>query len=186
MIYVTHDQVEAMTLGERIVVLNAGRIEQVGTPHELYNAPANLFVAGFLGAPKMNFISGELAGEHSVRLADGTLIELALRAGGQAGDPVTLGIRAEHMVLDTSSRPNSISLQVGHAEYLGDQTIAYAAMPGAPALVALRQPPDSAPLHAGSPVRAWLPPQRCHLFDAQGVACLHPVTNENGNQAIVV
>jgi multiple sugar transport system ATP-binding protein len=187
MIYVTHDQVEAMTLGERIVVLNAGRIEQVGTPHALYNAPANLFVAGFLGAPKMNFIDAELAAPGTVRLADGTLIALALdTARGKIGDPVTLGIRAEHMLAETSNRANSIALEVRHAEYLGDQTIAYASLAGAPGLVALRQAPESEPLRAGSRVRAWLPPQRCHLFDAHGDAYLHPVTIESGNQAIVV
>jgi multiple sugar transport system ATP-binding protein len=187
MIYVTHDQVEAMTLGQRIVVLNGGRIEQVGTPHALYNAPANLFVAGFLGAPKMNFIEAELAGPGTVRLADGSTLNLALdTARGKTGDRVTLGIRAEHMVAETSERANSIALEVRHTEYLGDQTIAYASLAGAPGLVALRQAPESEPLRAGSRVRAWLPPQRCHLFDAQGVAYLHPVTIEIGNQANVV
>jgi multiple sugar transport system ATP-binding protein len=187
MIYVTHDQVEAMTLGERIVVLNGGRIAQVGTPHALYNAPANLFVAGFLGAPKMNFIDGVLAGPGAVRLADDTLIEVARDTGrAPAGARVTLGIRAEHMLLETANRANSIALDVGHAEYLGDQTIAYTTLPGAPGLIALRQPPGSDALATGSRVRAWLPPQHCHLFDAQGENFLHPVTIENGNQAIVV
>ena len=104
MIYVTHDQVEAMTLGERIVVFNAGRIEQVGTPHALYNNPANLFVAGFLGSPKMNFIPGEviMAGPAyvAVMVAGGTLVEVAAQGGAaQRGDRVTIGIRAEHMTL---------------------------------------------------------------------------------------
>jgi multiple sugar transport system ATP-binding protein len=187
MIYVTHDQVEAMTLGERIVVLNAGRIEQVGTPHALYNAPANLFVAGFLGSPKMNFIEGYLAGPGQVRLADGALIEVPHdTARAQIGEKVTLGIRAEHMVMQTAVRANTIALEVGHAEYLGDQTIAYATLPGAPGLVALRQPPQSEPLRAGSRIRAWLAPQHCHLFDAAGMAFLHPVTIEHANQATVV
>ncbi len=191
MIYVTHDQVEAMTLGERIVVLNAGRIEQVGTPHALYNAPANLFVAGFLGAPKMNFIEGEVVtigdGITTVRLVDGTVVDIALNAArARAGDKVTLGVRAEHMVLESSPRANSITLQVAHAEYLGDQTIAYASLAGTPALLAVRQASGSEPLQAGSRIHAWLPPQRCHLFDADGKAFLHPVTIENGNQAIVV
>ena len=190
MIYVTHDQVEAMTLGERIVVMNAGRIEQVGTPHALYNAPANLFVAGFLGAPKMNFMEGVLAGPSRVKLADGTVIGVALDTSPAAiGDKVTLGIRAEHMLLEASGRANSIALDVGHAEYLGDQTIAYASLPGsaeASAMIALRQPPDSEPLRAGSRIHAWLAPQRCHLFDAAGNAFLHPVTIEIGNQATVV
>ncbi len=192
MIYVTHDQVEAMTLGERIVVLNAGRIEQVGTPHALYNAPANLFVAGFLGAPKMNFISAELAyvgaSTTTVRLADGALIDVAIdatRAG--VGDKVTLGVRSEHITMGQhGARGNSILLEVRHAEYLGDQTIAYAALRGEPVLLAVRQAPESEPLAPGSRVTAHLPPQRCHLFDANGKAFLHPVTIENGNQAIVV
>jgi multiple sugar transport system ATP-binding protein len=187
MIYVTHDQVEAMTLGERIVVLNAGRIEQVGTPHALYNAPANLFVAGFLGAPKMNFIEAELAGPGKVRLRDGSMISVAAdTARAAVGEQVTLGIRAEHMALETSTRGNGITLDVTHAEYLGDQTIVYASLPGATAPVALRQAADAAPLRPGSRINAWLPPQRCHLFDARGDAFLHPVTIETGNQAIVV
>ena len=103
MIYVTHDQVEAMTLGQRIVVFNGGRIEQVGTPHELYNAPANLFVAGFLGTPKMNFIPGEVvavdAARVTVRLPDGALVGVEAAAGAQTGDQITLGVRAEHLSL---------------------------------------------------------------------------------------
>jgi multiple sugar transport system ATP-binding protein len=191
MIYVTHDQVEAMTLGERIVVLNGGRIAQVGTPHALYNAPANLFVAGFLGAPKMNVIEGVLAaarpGMASVRLADGSLVDVARNATGAApGSKVTLGVRAEHLLAGTTARSNSIVLDVGHTEYLGDQTIVYGRVPGAPALVALRQDPEQAPMQPGQKIAVHLPPARCHLFDSDGNAFLHPVTIEIGNQAIVV
>src|SRR5450830_305288 len=105
MIYVTHDQVEAMTLGQRIAVINGGRIEQVGTPFELYNNPGNLFVAGFLGTPKMNFIPGVVAtlaaGRVGVRLPGGALVDVEAHAAAdgdtmQPGDQVTLGIRAEH------------------------------------------------------------------------------------------
>jgi multiple sugar transport system ATP-binding protein len=105
MVYVTHDQVEAMTLADRIVVLNAGRIEQVGTPLELYEHPENLFVAGFIGSPKMNFLDAELVSGSErvaiVRLADGEQIE-ALRtshASAKAGDKLKLGLRPEHLVL---------------------------------------------------------------------------------------
>jgi multiple sugar transport system ATP-binding protein len=178
MIYVTHDQVEAMTLGDRIVVINGGRIEQAGTPHELYNRPANLFVAGFLGAPKMNFIAAEVAQVDgprlTVRLADGTLITPGVNAGrAQVGDRVTLGIRAEHMV--AGSGP--FQLTVAHAEYLGDQTVAYATMRGDPGLIAVKLPPDSGPVGAGSQLAVDLPAARCHLFDADGAAFLHSVTN---------
>lgn len=178
MIYVTHDQVEAMTLGERIVVINGGRIEQAGTPHELYNRPANLFVAGFLGAPKMNFIPAvvaQIVGPRPiVRLADGTLIPTEVDAGGaQIGDQVTLGIRAEHML----SGAGALGLTVAHAEYLGDQTVAYATMQGDSRLIAVKLAPDCGSATPGSQLAVELPARHCHLFDAAGAAFLHPVTN---------
>ncbi|MES2323359.1 MAG: sn-glycerol-3-phosphate ABC transporter ATP-binding protein UgpC [Pseudomonadota bacterium] len=183
MVYVTHDQVEAMTLGERIVVINGGRIEQVGTPHALYNHPGNLFVAGFLGAPKMNFMAGEVAaagaGMLAVRLAGGALIEtLADGSRAAVGDKVTLGVRAEHMQITRDDGPNQVTVQVGHVEYLGDQTIAYTSMPGDPALIAVRQNHDGQPLHAGDTLRVHLPAGHCHVFDAAGAAFLHSVTIE--------
>ena len=182
MIYVTHDQVEAMTLGQRIVVINGGRIEQVGTPHQLYNQPANLFVAGFLGAPKMNFLSGAVVKADStgaqVRLAGGALIDVAVDASRlKPGEPVTLGARPEHMPLQGEGH-NLIDLVVGHVEYLGDQSVAYATLQGEPAMVAVKQPFDGQALHAGMRIRTHLPAQRCHLFDAAGSACLHTVTNQ--------
>lgn len=102
MIYVTHDQVEAMTLADKVVVLNGGRVEQVGSPLELYHHPANLFVAGFLGTPKMGFLRGHLSrnqGERcEVALECGARVGLPLCAGELAtGSPVTLGIRPEHL-----------------------------------------------------------------------------------------
>jgi multiple sugar transport system ATP-binding protein len=180
MIYVTHDQVEAMTLGQRIVVINGGRIEQVGTPHQLYNQPANLFVAGFLGAPRMNFLAGEILKADSasalVALADGTMLTLDVDASrANAGDKVTVGVRPEHMPL-RGDGANLVELLIGHVEYLGDQSVAYASMQGDPALLAVKQPPDGVPLRAGMRIHAQLPAARCHLFDASGAAFLHPVT----------
>ncbi len=102
MIYVTHDQVEAMTLADKIVVLNAGVVEQIGSPMELYNNPANVFVAGFIGSPQMNFIDGD-------RLDD--------------PDAATIGIRPEHITVDRES--GSWSGKVLHAEHLGADTILY-------------------------------------------------------------
>jgi multiple sugar transport system ATP-binding protein len=182
MIYVTHDQVEAMTLGQRIVVINGGRIEQVGTPHQLYTQPANLFVAGFLGAPKMNFLPGVLVHADKkraqVRLGGGALIDVAADASALTdGAAVTLGIRPEHMSVGADG-PNTVRLVVGHVEYLGDQSVAYGQAQGGPALVAVRQPAEGAPLLAGMQIDAHLPPARCHLFDAAGAACLQPVTND--------
>ncbi|GJJ00896.1 sugar ABC transporter ATP-binding protein [Duganella rhizosphaerae] len=179
MIYVTHDQVEAMTLGQRIAVFNAGRIEQVGTPHELYNHPANLFVAGFLGTPKMNFIAGEIvalsAGHASVLLPGGAIVAVDAEGstgGPQRGDRVTLGVRAEHLSVAGAAKgdANTIDVGIGHVEYLGDQSIVYTTLAGAGEMIAVKQPAEAPPLHAGDLTRIHLPPSRCLLFSADGRA----------------
>jgi multiple sugar transport system ATP-binding protein len=174
MIYVTHDQVEAMTLGQRIVVFNGGRIEQVGTPHELYNAPANLFVAGFLGTPKMNFIPGEIIAADdtyaSLLLPGGAVVHVAAAHGTSVGDHVTLGVRAEHLSIASQQQDNVIDVGIGHVEYLGDQSIAYATLAGLPEMIAVKQPAEAAPLHAGGRARVHLPPARCLLFNSSGQA----------------
>ena len=177
MIYVTHDQVEAMTLGERIVVFNGGRIEQVGSPHALYNNPGNLFVAGFLGAPKMNFIAcvavAASPGTVAVRLPGGAVIDV--EAQGQSvtpGDPLTLGVRAEHVVLQDgdAAGDNVIDAAVSHVEYLGDVAIVYASMPGVTEMLAVKLAAEDGLRQAGDAMRLHLPPQRCLLFDAKGQA----------------
>ena len=94
-VYVTHDQIEAMTMADRIVVMHDGVIEQIGTPLELYDRPANLFVAGFIGSPAMNMITGKMDGDSFVA-DDGTRIATRRGAGDSEGRPVTLGVRPEH------------------------------------------------------------------------------------------
>ena len=181
MIYVTHDQVEAMTLGERIVVFNGGRIEQVGSPHELYNHPGNLFVAGFLGAPKMNFIACEAVacgpGTVAVRLPGGAVIDVEAQGNGVApGEQLTLGVRAEHVSLQhgETANDNVIDASVSHVEYLGDVAIVYANMPGVAGMLAemlaVKLPAEDGVRRAGDAMRLHLPPQRCLLFDAAGQA----------------
>ena len=181
MIYVTHDQVEAMTLGERIVVFNGGRIEQVGSPHELYNHPGNLFVAGFLGAPKMNFIACEAVaaspGTVAVRLPGGAVVEVEAHGDAVApGQQLTLGVRAEHVSLrkhddaDSHAGNNVLDAAVSHVEYLGDVAIVYASMPGVAEMLAVKLPAEDGLRRAGDAMRLHLPPQRCLLFDAKGQA----------------
>src|SRR6185312_6081738 len=102
MIYVTHDQVEAMTMADKIVVLNSGRIEQVGAPLDLYNNPANRFVAGFIGSPKMTFLQGKIesvGGNETTISVCGNSVRLPRRVTAQAGESVTFGIRPEHLSL---------------------------------------------------------------------------------------
>ncbi|RMT67737.1 hypothetical protein ALP43_04661, partial [Pseudomonas azotoformans] len=119
MIYVTHDQVEAMTLADKVVVLNSGRIEQVGSPLELYHQPANLFVAGFLGTPKMGFLKGQVTRVDSqgceVQLDAGTLISLPLSGATlSVGSAVTLGIRPEHLEMATPGQTTlTVTADVG-------------------------------------------------------------------------
>ncbi|QQA41416.1 ABC transporter ATP-binding protein [Pelagovum pacificum] len=131
MIYVTHDQTEAMTMSDRIVVLNGGRIEQVGTPEELYVNPRNQFVASFLGAPRMNFFEGTVAGSGAgvltVELPGLGRIDVPSvdNAPVHTGDTISVGIRPEHMRIARGDGPR-VSAKVRLVEYLGKETIVYA------------------------------------------------------------
>ncbi|MCU6499406.1 sn-glycerol-3-phosphate ABC transporter ATP-binding protein UgpC [Rugamonas sp. A1-17] len=172
MIYVTHDQVEAMTLADRIVVLRGGVVEQVGAPLDLYQRPANLFVAGFLGSPAMNFIAGtvEQVGLRmmAVRLAGGALAQVAPRAGLAAGDSVTLGVRAEHMALE-SAGGEGISVTVLAAELLGDTSYVYLTPDGGTTQFIARIDPEVR-WQNGQKAAVRVEPTRWHVFDRDGLA----------------
>lgn len=166
MIYVTHDQVEAMTMGDRIAVFNGGRIEQVGTPLELYDQPANLFVAGFLGSPKMNFLPVKAANDNgatSLQLPTGDIITLN---GVHASGDLTLGIRPEHLTFAESGMPVTVDL----VEHLGDVQIAYVKVAGVEEALAIKLPSQTSSPKNGSVQRVKLDNRFCHLFDAQGQA----------------
>ncbi|MDE2048376.1 MAG: TOBE domain-containing protein, partial [Betaproteobacteria bacterium] len=172
MIYVTHDQVEAMTLADRIVVLSAGRIEQVGTPLELYDHPDNLFVAGFIGSPRMNFLPVQCvsaAADHAVvALADGTRLRCAVDATGvQPGAALTLGLRPEHFALGAAD--NLLNVQVAFVESLGSTTHAYCTLGGHDDTLTCELRGQPAPRN-GQALRLGVPAERCYLFDATGRA----------------
>jgi multiple sugar transport system ATP-binding protein len=180
MIYVTHDQVEAMTLGQKIVVFNAGRIEQAGTPLELYERPANLFVAGFLGSPRMNalpvLLTGQAGGLATVRVPGGGMVQVAADVSrGRAGAAYTLGVRPEHLRLDGAG-DGGIPARLSLAEYLGDVTLAYLQVEGVEGMLAARCPPDVTLPPSGAAVRLRFDPARAWLFDDQGAAL--PVPRE--------
>ena len=169
MIYVTHDQVEAMTMADKIVVLNAGRIEQVGSPLELYHRPANLFVARFIGSPKMNVLPARVAGYTplGVRLAlpGGDLLDIPAKGLAAApGSGVQLGIRPEHMRLGDGA--GHIPAQVALAEHLGSETILHLDVPDGSTLVVRAD--GLARTKQGDRVSVGLPPEACHVFDAEG------------------
>src|SRR5438552_2152547 len=160
MIYVTHDQVEAMTMADRIVVLRGGRVEQIGAPLELYNAPANRFVAGFIGSPRMNFLDGKVAANGGAGLLvaiDGiSAIHTEAAAGALApGDQVTLGIRPEHVALGHAGL-NDVSFAVTQSEQLGGSTTLYFGEPPFAVQVA-----GQVPLARNAATKLNLPPQHC-------------------------
>lgn len=174
MVYVTHDQVEAMTLATRVAVFNAGHIEQVGAPLDLYRRPANLFVAGFIGSPKMNFISAlmESANEQGcvVKLPDGTLLQTLMDGRAlQRGEKLTLGIRPEHMEASPVQTSNSLRGTLQVVENLGETIYLYLDVLGAAGSVVAKTSPESL-LQAGDTVYLAVAPGRCHLFDANGLA----------------
>ena len=173
MIYVTHDQVEAMTLADRMVLMHQGRIEQVGAPLTLYHRPCNRFVAGFIGSPRMNLIRGELeradAAAAWVRLADGSRLQAAVDARRAApGSPVTLGIRPERLGPAADSG-NRLPARVGLIEPLGDQSLVYLDWGQADEPVVAQVPSACAP-EPGAILELRLAAGDCHLFDEQGLA----------------
>jgi multiple sugar transport system ATP-binding protein len=145
MVYVTHDQVEAMTMADKIVVLRAGHIEQVGSPLELYRAPRNLFVAGFIGSPKMNLIGGEIAARHGTE---------------------TIGIRPEHIAV--SSEHGEWHGTVGVSEHLGSDTFFHVKCDGIPDAVTVRVGGEVA-LHYGDEIWLTPDPEHLHRFDKAGL-----------------
>ena len=178
MIYVTHDQVEAMTMADIIVVLRMGRVEQVGTPLALYNEPANLFVAGFIGSPKMNFLEASVVGRRErgveVRLNDGTLLALPRQPGGAGdGDRLTLGVRPEHLVIRDEDGSGDCShprvrVAVNLTEPLGGESFVYGSLQsGEP--VTIKQPGQIF-IKSGATIAVAIDPELCHLFDSEGRA----------------
>ncbi len=161
-IYVTHDQIEAMTMADRIVIMNGGRIEQVGTPLELYDHPANLFVAAFLGSPAMSLIEGTAvrSGQGmSARLSDGTMVPLAGTSAAD-GKSVTLGIRPEQYRLDPAG---PIRLVVDVIEPTGSESHIYGRVGEAEVRAVFR---ERILVRPGETLRLSVDPEAIHLFDA--------------------
>ncbi|MGY6695763.1 MAG: ABC transporter ATP-binding protein [Roseinatronobacter sp.] len=169
MIYVTHDQVEAMTMADKIVVLRDGRIEQAGAPIELYNRPANTFVAGFIGSPRMNFlpctVTGRDAGGVSLADAQGRALRAAVDGRTVAeGESVELGIRPEHMHPD----PEGYPVEIENVEQLGGESYLYAQTESGVALTAHLSGQTS--LSRGGRAHLAIRPEFAHVFRKDGIA----------------
>jgi multiple sugar transport system ATP-binding protein len=163
-VYVTHDQIEAMTMADRIVAMHDGIVQQVGTPLDIYDRPANVFVASFIGSPAMNFLKGTLVavdGKPGLRLG-----AMTLAVGGdlpnEDGLPVVLGIRPEHIqITDDSHAP--IEAKVDLIEPMGMTTLIHATLAGEDLKILALDRPNFAP---GAPVRLRFLDQKLHVFDA--------------------
>jgi multiple sugar transport system ATP-binding protein len=176
-IYVTHDQVEAMTLGDRVVVMKDGLVQQVGEPLELYNEPANLFVAGFLGSPAMNFAGVQISETNSGLWAanEGLRIqvpaEIAGRLGGHIRSDVTMGIRPEDLHVATGADPEELSFDamIEVIEKLGSEILLDVAV-GPHTMVASVDPSVRVNVHER--LRLALNPERLHFFDTRSEAVI--------------
>jgi multiple sugar transport system ATP-binding protein len=158
-IYVTHDQIEAMTMADKIVVMNAGRVEQIGSPLDLYDNPVNQFVAGFIGSPAMNFFAGRMAKNGAglaVALSGGIHLPMPLRAAVAEGREVVVGVRPEHFAVDDTG----VAAQVVVVEPTGADTQIFCKLAGVDVTAVVRERHDFQP---GAPVR--LKPSLTFLFD---------------------
>nr|WP_316643644.1 ABC transporter ATP-binding protein [uncultured Roseateles sp.] len=163
MIYVTHDQVEAMTMGDRIAVFHEGRIEQLGAPMELYQRPANEFVAAFIGAPRINFVDRPATNASAEHQA---LWQLLSQAAGEHAQRI--GLRAEHLHLHLAPAGQGIAATVELAEHLGDTSIIYLRVAGIPELLTAKVANGAGSLHVGSAVGLAPDPAWALGFDAAG------------------
>jgi ABC-type sugar transport system ATPase subunit len=166
MIYVTHDQVEAMTLGDRVAVLKDGVLQQVAPPMELYRRPANQFVAGFIGSPAMNFVEGTLRRDDGAWLFTSPALTLPIACSGAPEERVVLGVRPQHITIGAPAGDHAgvARGEVTVVELLGDQQIVHVTLPNGVRLVATA-PPDL-PVTADETVSLRIAPDAVHLFRA--------------------
>jgi multiple sugar transport system ATP-binding protein len=157
-VYVTHDQIEAMTMADKIVVMNSGNVEQIGAPLDLYDRPANLFVAGFIGSPAMNFLNGKIE-KGAFQAEGGTSLPLPRTSNGSDGKPAVYGVRPEHFQLNPSGLPAIVHV----VEPTGSETQVVAEFAGASVICAFRERISAKP---GETIRIAPDPALVHLFDA--------------------
>jgi len=170
MIYVTHDQIEAMTLADKIVVLDKGVISQAGSPLELYNRPANKFVASFIGSPAMNFIKGDVASKngdaYSVTVPGGHTATITSRGGTASGNSVEIGVRPEHLALGPAGvAGSSFDGTISIVEQLGNTTLLYVDTAAGTLIV---EGEGNLQIAVGDKVGLTIDPKQSHLFGADG------------------
>jgi multiple sugar transport system ATP-binding protein len=161
-VYVTHDQIEAMTMANKIVVMRDGRVEQIGRPLDLYDFPANIFVAGFIGSPSMNFLQGKIVANDGkkVVVTEGGITLPIETINVEDGQAVTYGIRPEHITIADDGVPVEVSV----FEPTGSETLIFGRAGGAPIDALIRERIDVAP---GKTMHFRIDPRRAHIFDRE-------------------
>jgi sn-glycerol 3-phosphate transport system ATP-binding protein len=171
-VFVTHDQVEAMTLADRLVVLNQGRVEQIGAPAAVYRRPASRFVAGFIGAPSMNFIEARLVADGLAEIGPGPggPLRLAIPGGLQTGRSVTLGIRPEEIEIGDAPAFGGLDFELELAEELGSGQVLHGS--SGPVVLTVMRPMSASDIawRPGQRLPLRIPPAAIHLFDAESGA----------------
>ncbi len=186
MIYVTHDQTEAMTMADKIVILRAGRVEQVGSPMELYHHPANAFVAGFIGSPRMNILPTTVKAVSdrlvTVDLPGGTSLQVPVaQATVRKGEHASLGVRPEHLTVGTGGSGPTIDMKVYVTEPLGGETILYGYVGETHTLV-VKVPGDFS-VEVGQQVPVNIVPETCYLFDENDTSLPRPPSATRASDA---
>jgi len=170
-VFVTHDQVEAMTLGDRVVIMRDGRIQQVGTPLQVYGKPANKFVAGFIGAPAMNFVDVTVRTEAGKTAVEAAGLKLTITAANAralesySGRPVIMGVRPEHLALGEGAPGLNFDARVDVVEQLGSEILLETRV-GDHSITVARVPAET-PIASGDQVRVSAQPGRLHFFDPE-------------------
>jgi sn-glycerol 3-phosphate transport system ATP-binding protein len=162
-IYVTHDQVEAMTLGDRLMVMNGGIVEQIGAPLEVYALPASTFVAGFIGSPAMNFLDATISDDGREAVLGTDRLTLPTPRPAEANRPVTLGLRPEHLAPSEAGQ-RALHLEISLVEALGADTVVHGRMAGNGADLAARLTGTTV-VRMGDRIALTAPPSQLHLFD---------------------
>jgi sn-glycerol 3-phosphate transport system ATP-binding protein len=175
-VYVTHDQVEAMTLGDRLCVMSGGEVQQVGTTDDIYNRPANTFVAGFMGSPPMNLVAGEVRGG-VVRVAGAALADFS-----SPDAPVTVGFRPEDLRIVGPLETDSVPVRIDVCEPLGSHVLVHALVDGSgaessPTKVIAQAPPGTT-YDPGARVGLTVAPGKTFVFDAETGRAAPPPTRE--------
>jgi len=178
MVIVTHDQVEAMTMADRIAVMREGTLEQVGSPDEIYNQPANRFVAGFVGSPAMNFFEGVIRqgaegpefalSDFAVRLP----VRLSERLRDKVGKPIIMGVRPQHMACQIDARPGALKASVFAVERMGKEAVIIAAWEQVDKIKITT--PDVVTLGVGDPIWVTANPEHIRLFDPENEKYIEP------------